>query len=390
MASAADDNYVQGLFADDIAAEEAAEKESGDGVDLQEKQGAEAEAGEQSEPQPEAEQRAEAAEEEVQPEPRVDEPAAGDDGRDGDGVGAPAAEPTIEELQAKIAELEKQSEGRLRDLRDWRSKAKEWQALQPAQAPGTHAAGGAQPAAPAPSQDAGTPAAGAPASEAPPGMRVEVSPDGKHVYVPEEEARRLLEQQNQPSPEEQAVLQYAQAKASAYQQFQFSHMEDGREQAEEAIRNVTEADTWLANQVAMIQQSGVQLTANQLPQALQHFGVFDELGRQYPDVAPFMQELMGAWSTRNPMWEQSILERIYSRKSDRAKGESAPLKSVENTPVSMARKGGSRSDSPRTDEAEFEKLDASYKEDPLSLDSKQFKRWRELMIKLEKPGWQSV
>lgn len=253
--------------------------------------------------------------------------------------------------------------------------------------------------APPPTAPQGQAPQAPPEPKKPKGVPVVVSEDGQHVYVDpdllgqtvEERARALIEEARKPTPEQIAAYEL-QSMAS-----EFVSADPERNQRALEVANQADDFISLALQNVIATQGVRPSNAFEAARLAREVGIDQQVAEYFPEVAPLFDEFVQAFASNQVGWKRSVLERIAAQGGQSipvqtgAKPQSGrPLTPVTGTPRSLARKGGSRSDSPVVEENEFKSLEAEFYADPTGVQGfsqDKYRRLEELGRKLQKPGW---
>lgn len=298
--------------------------------------------------------------------------------------GSPAAESTEDEAGADESEAEKRAAGLQREITELRRKLAEARA--------------SQQSAPTPPPAAQTTA---PAPQAPPkpkGVPVVVSEDGRQVYVDpdaltktvEERARQLYEEMRKPTPEQVREMENRTAVDAFVAENPAAH--------QAVVGRAKDAEDFIALQIQSLMSQGHQIGSVQHAiQAMKDFGVSQSVATYFPEVAPMLDEFVEGMASGNPTWRRSLLSRMAQGAAP-VDAEDAParpvvapvspLRPVTGMPQSLARKGGTRSQSPSADEAEFTELAKEFSDSVIFMPEKRYERLRALGKKLGKPGYE--
>lgn len=217
---------------------------------------------------------------------------------------------------------------------------------------------------------------------------VVVSEDGQSVYVDQEKlsaqmqasARSVYDEAMKPTPE--------QIRVSNKQQLERAFV--GEDAGRKTVFDTAEkADDYISEMLA--HESGQQGFQPRNIQDVQMFirqsGISDKVEEFFPEITPMLDEFVAAYASDNPMWKRSVLERITAPSQEAPPdGSTKTLESVADTPRSLARKGGTRSVSPNSDEMEFEKLEAEFRKDAAFMPEKKYQRMQTLGKKLGRDG----
>jgi len=236
-----------------------------------------------------------------------------------------------------------------------------------------------------------------------PGALLKVTPDGKNVYLPNEDfdARVAagVEKANQPSPEQINVQRNRQMMDGFVQ----SHPDmESRQAAIEMTQSVGAVDDFMRAKLEVLLTQGYKpTTMEEVKYVMRESGAHAEVEKSYPEMAQYLDEMLDAWGAQQPGWTRSIMDRMMaeSRQEDVLpdNAEIMPtkepkLKNVKKMPKSLARKSGSRSQSESTLENEFDKLEAKYGNDPLAAmeHPKEMDKYISLGRQLNKDGFDGI
>ena len=127
----------------------------------------------------------------------------------------------------------------------------------------------------------------------------------------------------------------------------------------------------------------------QMQQFMHQTGIAAEVEQFFPDIAPNLDEFVAAYASDNPMWKRSVLDRIAANGhgAPAPSGGSDRIERVTGAPESLSRKGGTRSISPNSDQAEFDRLESAFRSDPITFPDKKYDRYQALGKKLDKDGF---
>jgi hypothetical protein len=222
---------------------------------------------------------------------------------------------------------------------------------------------------------------------------VVVSEDGQSVYVDDaalqtraaEIARREFAEASKPTPD--------QIRAHSTQQLaqQFIGVDpESQSRRQEIFVAAQKADDYISMKLtAEANRQGVRFENSEQAKYFMHqTGIAEEAAAFFPDIAPMLDEFVDAYASDNSAWKRSVLNRIAKTSAPHpaTNGASAQIEKVSGGPQSLTRKGGTRSVSSSSDEAEFEKLESAFRKDPIGISDKQYDRYQSLGKKLEKEG----
>jgi hypothetical protein len=224
-----------------------------------------------------------------------------------------------------------------------------------------------------------------------PGAQVVVSPDGSTVYLPDEEINRRVAEQVQQAMQPSPMQQVAMANQQNDQQF----LAANPAQNQPALQLYQNVDEYLGLKLAELTRGGYSpQSVPELTNTLKTLGVDKEFATFFPDTAPMFDEFIAATASQQPAWRRSILDRMAAGMTPPTPpdGElpATPLVDVTSMPTSLARKGGTRSQAPMADTAEFKALEKGFHADPVGYPKEKYERYRELGSKLKEDGFDSI
>lgn len=214
---------------------------------------------------------------------------------------------------------------------------------------------------------------------------VVVAEDGQSVFVDQEAltaqmqatARSAYEDAMRPTPE--------QVRAENTRQFAQGFIGENPERNQPIFEDAQRADDFIS--MALInaaQQQGFQpRSIEDVNQFLHHTGIDKQVEEFFPDIAENLDEFVAAYASDNTAWKHSVLNRIGGV-APQSNGNTVRqrLESVGNAPTSLARKGSGRSQSPSTDEREFESLEKGFRENMWDFPEEKYERMQALGKKL--------
>jgi len=251
------------------------------------------------------------------------------------------------------------------------------------------------------------PAPGAPQAPAPQQttqVPVQVSEDGRQVYVNandpmfteaiRQEAARLVEQSRQPSPQEQMLQANTQA-TSAF-------ISEAPDRHRGVVERAQALDDYMSLNVQNLLAQGYKFNSvDEVVGVMNDLGITQQAAQLFPDVeqtvgiGTFVQGMASghpAWRTQIYRQMSSSAPNVQQRQSglreqlaSRRKQPGAGV--LEGAPPSMARRGGTRTSSGTTDEKEFAALEQEFENNVLFFPDDKYNRLKTLGKKLDKPGW---
>jgi len=309
-----------------------------------------------------------------------DEEAGDDDSGDDDLQGSeresasPADDDEDDDDKAEDeVSVKKREEGLIRDLQKLRRENQELVArLNP-------------PAAPAPGQTTQVPKQGPPSTHIP----IQVSPDGEQVYFDladprvQEYVRQQAQAANQPSE-----MQLRQQALDRVDQ-EYAASEPGNDYV---VSRAKLADDMLSEHIRGMMLQGHRFdTITDAIGALRMRGVDQQVAQHFPELANIFDEFVEGMASGNPVWRRSLYSRIKPPRATAYGGGGAlpqTTPKLGNAPTSMARKGGTRSESTTSDEREFSGLEAEFKHDFMIMPEEKWNRLQSLGKKLGKTGYE--
>jgi len=224
---------------------------------------------------------------------------------------------------------------------------------------------------------------------------VVVSEDGQSVYVDDaklqaraaEIARREYAEASKPTPEQ----------LRAYETQRLAQSFIGSDPETQADRQAIfvaaqKADDYISMKITgEAERQGFRPRNIEDVQMFMHqTGIVGEVEQYFPEIAPMVDEFVAAYASDNTVWKRSVLDRIAALSespSSTPSGGSNGVRKLSGSPESLSRKGGTRSISPNSDQAEFEKLERSFRADPIKFPDDKYERYQSLGKKLEMDGF---
>ena len=287
---------------------------------------------------------------------------------------AKPTEAVEEDGDEEVDEAEKRNRGLLKEITELRRK------LSAAQQQSS-----TQPVAPVAPPAASTTAQ--PADKPKGRLQVVVDENGKEVYGDLEQARDYLKQIVNEEYENRSRPTPAQIKIFENQRATEEFVAADRERNAPVAERAQQADDYLTAQLETLAAEGYQFrSAREASALLRHRGIDTQTAEYFPELAPMFDEFIAGMASGDPIWRRSILERM-SPAIEAKQPAPPPLKSVKGLPPSLAKRGGSRSTSPNSDESEFEALRDEFKKDVAFFPDEKYERLQSLGRKLEKPGF---
>ena len=226
-----------------------------------------------------------------------------------------------------------------------------------------------------------------------PMLAVMVSEDGKSVYVdPTSLAKRdqyIIDQavarSRQMSPEDQKIR----AAGQAVDRF-ISEDETNRD----IVQRAKAVDDFVTLNLQQMIANGRRFSSvEEAIETLRLEGIDQQVAEYFPETEGVFDEFVAGMASDNPLYRVGAMKLLKRKGRQADPGEPVPvelgrLKSVKDGPKSMSRKGGTRSQSPSADKAEFDSLQAAFRRDFLAFSDKDMNRMKALGRKLEVPGYE--
>ena len=215
------------------------------------------------------------------------------------------------------------------------------------------------------------------------GQSLYADPDATRAEI-ERVARELIAEDKRPSPQ--------QLKAYEIQMATDQFVRADPERHAPVVERSNQADDYLALQFESLASQGYQIkNTTEFLATMRQLGVDKQVETYFPEVAPMLDEFVEGMASGNATWRRSILTRMAGQAEPQHEGQTpSPVRPITGLPQSMSRKGGSRSQSPSSDDAEFLALESRMHSDVFTFlkDDKKYNRLQQLGKKLGKAGYE--
>lgn len=285
---------------------------------------------------------------------------AGDSGAEKGDEGAAEGEDDGDEQPAPT-DLAKQNAGLLKEIQRLRAERAAWVAKQSAQLP----------MAPTPLASTAPPTPGKPM------VPVQVSPDGRSVYVDPDQLQEFIDARASEQVSRAMTPSPQQVLAARTNQM-LSEFVAGDQSRAQVVERVNQADDFLTLQIQNLQAQGYRpQSVDEAVALLKQTGIDKAFAGYFPEIAPMLDEFVMAQASDQIAWKRSVLDRLAGTTKQARKPVTTPTgakRELGTQPRSMTRKGGSRK-SQTSDEAEFKALEGEFRSDPAAMPEAKYKRY---------------
>lgn len=270
------------------------------------------------------------------------------------------------------ADLAKQNAGLLKEIQRLRAERAAWVAKQSAQLP----------MAPTPLASTAPPTPGKPM------VPVQVSPDGRSVYVDPDQLQEFIDARASEQVSRAMTPSPQQVLAARTNQM-LSEFVAGDQARAQVVDRVNQADDFLTLQIQNLQAQGYRpQSVDEAVALLKQTGIDKAFAGYFPEIAPMLDEFVMAQASDQIAWKRSVLDRLAGTTKQARKPATTPTgakRELGTQPRSMTRKGGSRK-SQTSDEAEFKALEGEFRSDPAAMPEAKYKRYIALGKKIGVEG----